>query len=215
MSIARSIRRRLIRGAVALVGAAAGGLLLFTMVTTGFDNLLGSIRETFEENHPSTAEPMAEVPAQLIRVVDGDTIAVVPSDQLPATNDAGTEHVVRILGIDAPEMNKMSADPAECGAQEATDHLVAMLGDGAQLSLTFDGVSDHSDRYGRSLAYVETLGGAQVVDAGAAMIRDGFAEAWYPHSEPAPERFDAYAALQFEAASAGVGSHATCATIGR
>ncbi|WP_157109141.1 thermonuclease family protein [Cryobacterium arcticum] len=40
--------------------------------------------------------------ATLIRVVDGDTITVVPSELLPAIDDAGTEHAVRLLGIDTP-----------------------------------------------------------------------------------------------------------------
>lgn len=201
---------------MSLVGIAAGALLVIAMATTGFNGLLGSLREHLEENQTATpAESSDGIPAQLIRVVDGDTIAVVPTDQLPATNDAGTEHVVRMLSIDAPEMNKMSSDPAECGAHEATDHLAVLLDGGSQLSLVFDARSDRSDRYGRSLAYVEVLGGAQVVDAGEAMVRDGFAEAWYPSSEPAPERFESYSTLQREAASSGVGSHASCDTIGR
>lgn len=212
MSRTRTIKKRLISAGITLGGIAVMLTFLAVYIPAGFDSLLVTIKENFEESHPATSEPVDGIPAQLIRVVDGDTIAVTPTEALPATNDAGTEHVVRLLSIDAPEMNKMSSDPAECGAQEATDHLAGLIGDGAQLTLTFDSRSDHTDRYGRSLAYVHTVNGD---DLASAMVRDGFAEAWYPNSEPAPERFDSYAALQFEAAAAGAGSYSLCDTIGR
>lgn len=151
---------------------------------------------------------------ELIRVVDGDTIAVVPTEQLPATNDRGTEHYVRVLSIDAPEMNKMGDEPAECGAQDATDHLDALLRGHADVSLVYDPISDRTDRFGRTLAYVETIGD-HPIDAGLEQVRAGFAEAWYPQSEPAPGRFDNYLDTQRAASAAGAGSFGACGTVGR
>lgn len=152
--------------------------------------------------------------ATLIRVVDGDTITVTPSADFPATNDAGTEHTIRMLGIDTPELNKMSSDPAECGAEAASNHLEDLLsvnGASAQLSVTFDARADHVDRYGRSLAYIELAGS----DINLAMVTDGFAEAWYPWGEPEPERFSDYDAAHSAAVQNNVGQHQFCDSIGR
>jgi hypothetical protein len=40
-------------------------------------------------------------------------------------------------------------------------------------------------------------------------------KAWYPRSEPAPQRYDQYVAAQRDAESKGAGAHATCDTMGR
>lgn len=149
--------------------------------------------------------------AQVIRVVDGDTIAVEPTADLPATNESGTEHVVRLLSIDTPEMNKTGELDPECGAQAATDHLASLV-DGATVTLTFDPRSDHTDRYGRSLVYVELDDGA---DVALEMLEAGYAEAWYPQGEPEPERFVSYLATQGLAQTHGAGAYATCDSIGR
>lgn len=154
------------------------------------------------------------VTAKLVRIVDGDTIAVTPTAELPATNQRGTEHYVRVLSIDAPEMNKMGDEPAECGAQEATDHLSDLLRDHAAVSLVFDPVSDHTDRFGRSLAYVQTLDDP-AVDVGLEQVRAGYAEAWYPHGEPQPSRFGGYSDAQQAADVSGAGSFGSCASVGR
>lgn len=159
-----------------------------------------------------TGEP--GVTAKLLRIVDGDTIAVVPTAELPATNERGTEHYVRVLSVDAPEMNKMGDAPAECGAQDATDHLVSLLHDHAEVSLVFDPVSDRTDRFGRSLAYVQTLG-APSIDVGLEQVRAGYAEAWYPRSEPQPSRFSDYSDAQRAAEGSAAGSFGSCTSVGR
>ena len=171
---------------------------------------LPSITAAGDERLDAEAAQVAEI----VRIVDGDTIAVAPTDSLPATNERGTEHYVRVLGIDAPEMNKMDEEPAECGAADATDHLVALLRDHPSIALVFDPLSDHTDRFGRSLAYVETLGD-QPVDIGQEQVRAGFAEAWYPQGEPEPGRFVGYLEVQQEAAAAGAGAFGSCGTVGR
>ncbi|MGP5364465.1 thermonuclease family protein [Brachybacterium tyrofermentans] len=145
--------------------------------------------------------------ATVVRVIDGDTLAVEPSETLPATNDEGTEHVVRVLGIDAPEMNYHDDAEPECGAQEATDYLEEMLPAGARVTLVHDGQADRVDRYGRTLAYVEL---EDVGDAGELLISDGYAIAWYPQSEPEPGRFPAYQASMTTARDADAGSWAHC-----
>jgi micrococcal nuclease len=151
---------------------------------------------------------------QLLRVVDGDTIAVSPSEQFPATNSAGTEHLVRMLGIDAPEMNKSGEEPAECGAQEAYDRLSTLLDYTSEVTIVFDSQADRTDRFDRSLAYVQLID-ERNTDLSFILALDGYAAAWYPSGEPEPERFAKYAGAQTAAEEIGAGAHATCDTLGR
>jgi len=193
--------------AALLIAASLAGCQLITD-TVGDQPSLGSISD---QGAPASGADASQ-PVTFIRVVDGDTIAVAPTDALPATNDSGTEHVVRLLGIDTPEMNKMSEEAPECGAEAATAQLEALVGQNSSLSLVFDAQADQTDRYGRSLAYVQLPDGT---DLALNMAAGGFAEAWYPSGEPEPERFGSYAAAEDSAAASGAGSHATCDTIGR
>lgn len=160
----------------------------------------------------ATTSATAEHTTSLIRVVDGDTIAVLPTEALPATNEAGTEHAVRLLGIDAPEMHKVTAEPPECGAEAATAYLTSLVATGVDVTVVYDERSDHTDRYGRSLAYVQS---PTIGDLGREVVEAGYAEAWYPKGEPEPARYAEYAATELEAASAGAGAHSTCSSIGR
>ena len=169
--------------------------------------------------NPAPVQPDAAVAlvATLIRVVDGDTITVVPDANFPATSDSGSEHTIRMLGIDTPEMNKMSDKNPECGATEAGNYLGDLLTANAgnvQILVIFDARADHTDRFGRSLAYIE-LNDATHTDVNLTMVADGFAEAWYPKGEPEPERFSSYRDAQEGAVAANAGQHAFCAKIGR
>ncbi len=93
----------------------------------------------------------------LVNVVDGDTVNV--------TRDGSAEKI-RLLGIDAPEIG-------QCGHEEATARLEAILADG--VSVTFDDGQDQ-DRYGRLLAF---LSGADGADAGLTLIEAGLTIARY------------------------------------
>lgn len=152
--------------------------------------------------------------ARFLYVVDGDTIAVAASEQLPATNAAGTVHTVRVLSIDSPELNSRSAEAAECGAEDAKNSLMALLSVEQDVTLIFDANSDRVDRYGRSLAYVETTGD-HPVDIGLEQVRAGMAGAWYPKGAAQPERFDAYREVEQAAAAAGAGAAGVCSAVGR
>ncbi|WP_188569612.1 thermonuclease family protein [Youhaiella tibetensis] len=89
-------------------------------------------------------------------VSDGDTISI-------------NGQRVRIVGIDAPELDQTCTDKAgsawRCG-REAREHLVALIGK-APVTCASEG----RDKYGRVLGRCEA-GGA---DLGAAMIEAGFA----------------------------------------
>jgi micrococcal nuclease len=161
------------------------------------------------------ADGAAAVETTVVRVIDGDTVAVRPvTGALRAdTEHAGAPEVtVRILGIDAPEMNYHKGLAPECGAQAATDHLGGILAQGLPVVLDFDPAADHTDRYGRTLAYVET---SAHVDAGLQQISDGYAMPWYPKSAREPERVPPYRAAAAAAVAAHAGAHSWCASIGR
>ena len=109
-------------------------------------------------------------------------------------------------------MNLISGEAPECGAQNASDQLSALLPAGAAVSIIFDAEADQSDRYGRSLAYVQLADGT---DAALALASTGYAEAWYPQGEPEPERFADYAAAEDNAVGSNLGSYSMCDSIGR
>jgi micrococcal nuclease len=157
-------------------------------------------------------KPVA-VETEIIRVIDGDTIVVrAVAGALQPTNDAGTQHTVRLLGIDAAEMNYGKETGPECGAREATDHLESILPEGMPVIVSYDPKADRTDRYSRSLAYVTTRGGT---DAGLRQVADGYAMPWYPESEPEPERVAEYRMAADAAVKHRAGAHSQCPTIGR
>ncbi len=142
------------------------------------------------------------ITATVIRVVDGDTIKVTVD---------GAEQTIRLLGIDAPERNATSDEPAECGTDEAKAALEELLPVDAVVAVTFDSRSDRVDVYGRWLAYVEVGG----TDASAQQIRSGWASAWWPSGEPTPERGSVYQEMTHDAKAESAGGWALCDAIGR
>jgi len=113
---------------------------------------------------PTTQAPR-RTPARVIRVIDGDTLKVRTS--------AGRAITVRLIGIDSPETHKPGT-PVECGGPQATARmrrLALRSGSGRAVTLVSDPTQDSIDRYGRTLAYVDSGG----VDFGRAMIASGWA----------------------------------------
>lgn len=119
-----------------------------------------------EEAIRGTAEP-AE-PAELVVVVDGDTLDV---------RIAGVVERVRLIGVNAPERD-------ECLYAEATEGLVDLLGEG---SLRFESDTSDRDQYGRLLRYV-WAGGTLVNER---LVLDGLAIAQrYEPDTTMAERFE-------------------------
>jgi endonuclease YncB( thermonuclease family) len=103
--------------------------------------------------------------ADLVAVIDADTIAV---------EIKGSEHRVRLLGIDAPEGSRTRYGKPSCGAKQARALLVHLLfgvavdgdddgladsgTDARAITLTSDRSQDNEDRYGRLLRYVNVRG---------------------------------------------------------
>ncbi|MBD0338169.1 MAG: thermonuclease family protein [Thermoleophilia bacterium] len=75
---------------------------------------------------------------------------------------------MRLVQIDAPELSQ-----AECYAAEARAELRALLPAGTPVRVVEDGRLDHTDRFGRRLAYVfrgNRLVNRELVERGAASV---------------------------------------------
>ena len=92
--------------------------------------------------------------AEVIRVIDGDTIVI-----------AGDERV-RPIGIDTPEKG-------QCGFEEAKQALEKLLASGP--ATFYSGTTSDKDKYDRLLRYIEVEG----IDVGLNLISNGFAIARY------------------------------------
>jgi micrococcal nuclease len=98
--------------------------------------------------------------AQVVRVVDGDTIRV--------RLDGRTERV-RYIGVDTPESVKPGT-PVQCYAKRAAAANAALV---AGRSVRLVGDVERRDRYGRLLAYVYREPDGAFVNA--QLVRDGYA----------------------------------------
>ena len=98
--------------------------------------------------------------AQVVRVVDGDTIRV--------RFDGRTERV-RYIGVDTPESVKPGT-PVQCYAKRAAAANAALV---AGRSVRLVGDVERRDRYGRLLAYVYREPDGAFVNA--RLVRDGYA----------------------------------------
>ena len=133
--------------------------------------------------------------AQITRVIDGDTVEVRLTSRRRLT--------VRLIGIDTPE-TKRPGVAVECGGRNATalmKRIAYQHGRGRRVTLVGDPSQDSTDRYGRTLAYVDARGTG---DLGHRMLQAGWATVYVfeaPFARLARYR-DASAAAQ--QASAGV-----------
>lgn len=122
-------------------------------------------------------EPGGYEAADVVRVVDGDTIVVRITGRVegPGVGAAqvGGEYRVRFLGIDTPESVKPGS-PVECFGHEASAATAALL-DGQSVRLVKD--VEETDQYDRLLRYVYL--GDEMVNA--RLVVNGYAQVYtYP-----------------------------------
>jgi micrococcal nuclease len=105
------------------------------------------------------------------KVVDGDTIQVRDAD--------GTDATVRLVGVDAPEMDDPSTGRPSHWAERATAYVTARA-EGKSVSLRLEPVQTR-DRYERLLAYVYLSDGDCL---NFDLVRDGqaYADRRFKHS---------------------------------
>ncbi len=146
------------------------------------------------EPAPATSSPSARpgTPAEVIDVVDGDTIH--------ARLRSGRVERVRLIGIDAPERSTTRTGYPQCGGEEATEALERLAPRRSEIRLTTDAVQDRRDRFGRLLAYVRTAesGSATLQEL---LLRAGWARVYVYDRRPFTKvsRFRAAAAAAREA----------------
>lgn len=179
-----------------LVTAAAAAQLL-TSCTLAHETT-GAVPSTPAGASESLQRPVtAEGPYPVEYVSDGDTITV---------NIAGTDTVVRMIGIDTPEV-KDPRKPVQCYGQEASKQAHELL-DGTQVWLEYAPGGSRKDDYGRTLAYVWT---DQNTLINRNMIAMGLAHE-YTYGGNAYKYQEAFKAAQKAAESAELGlwSPGTC-----
>lgn len=121
--------------------------------------------------------------ATVSRIIDGDTLVLTDGRH------------VRLLGVDTPERD------APCGAQEATTALTTLTPPGTTVTVTPDPTQDELDRYGRTLAYVDS---PVTGDAAENLIRQGAGKAYVYAGKPVT-RAPAYTDAERAARADGVG----------
>ena len=113
---------------------------------------------------PTVSISSDKQPAEVLKVVDGDTISVLLN---------GKKQTIRIIGINTPE----TVDPrrtVECFGAEASNKAKEYFKDmGYKVWLKEDPSQGDKDKYQRLLRYVFTDNGA--TDYGLMMISEGFA----------------------------------------
>lgn len=141
--------------------------------------------------------PRDAVVAQLDRVVDGDTVRLLP---LPGSGlDPDGSVRVRLLNIDAPELAR-DGQPGECLAEEATDRLEELLAKSEVVWIAAD--REDRDRFDRPLRGLWTEEGVFVTEV---LAEEGLAVAVL--FRPNDRFHDRIVAAERRAAAAGVGLH--------
>ena len=165
--------------------------VVFGIIAIGVLGACATSNPVGSTSSSSPASPTSTVRAQVIRVVDGDTIHVLLD---------GSDVTIRLIGIDTPEVEG-SFTERECFGTNASGYTHAAL-DGQRVDLEFD--VERLDRYERTLAYV-WLDGELFNER---IVRDGYAvAATFP---PNVKYVGDFLAGEREARNAGRGLWSAC-----
>ncbi|MBA3875611.1 MAG: nuclease [Anaerolinea sp.] len=115
---------------------------------------------------------MYEYRAEVLRVLDGDTIYA----RVDLGLDVQTTLTLRLAGIDAPELPTVEGVAAKA-------HLAGLIGLPENSQVMIRTQKDKRERYGR---YLATLIRADGLDINAQMITDGHAVAYDGHGPRVP-----------------------------
>jgi endonuclease YncB( thermonuclease family) len=130
-------------------------------------------------------------PAVITHVIDGDTVNARLTD--------GSDVIVRLIGIDAPEI----LPATECGGDQAADALEQLV-EGRDVTLVSDPAHGTMDPRGRLFFYVDRSDGLDVAEE---MLRRGWAEV---SVDRAFERLARYQATARESRALGNGVRERC-----
>ncbi|WP_396932603.1 thermonuclease family protein [Mycolicibacterium sp.] len=132
------------------------------------------------------ADPTGDSNAAVVRVVDGDTVDI-------RHDDRGRLRI-RILGINAPETHKRGWTVG-CYGPESAAWAGAVLPVGQRVSMEADPTQGLTDRYGRTLAYLDLPDGR---DFSVESVRAGMSQVATYGKRPV-QRFAALTAAENEA----------------
>ncbi|MBT2582606.1 thermonuclease family protein [Planococcus sp. ISL-109] len=141
-----------------------------------------------EKNSIDTAGTTDQIPVQLVKTIDGDTIKVIYD---------GQEINIRYLLIDTPETSHPQLGKQPFG-EEAKARNLALVNSG-QLTIEFD-VGQRLDRYDRLLAYVY-VDGKSVQEI---LLSEGLARVAYVYP-PNTRHLTPYEEAQAQAKAKGIG----------
>lgn len=173
----RKLKKYLIQ---VMMGIVCIIVLIFGQADLGISDLIDNNSRNSEVIKDVLTTSVSLEEAQLIRIVDGDTIVV--------KNSAGKEEKVRLLEIDTPESVASNAYLESTGktncneGQIASDFTKEMLANIEVVYLEYD--QEKEDKYGRTLAYVWLHNDVDVNDTddiinyclNAILIKEGMAE---------------------------------------
>lgn len=151
---------------------------IFNLSSGSVDQLISYVEEIFQEE-----VKLEEHEAEIVRVVDGDTVVV-------KTNE-GVEERVRLLLIDTPESVHPNKEK-ELFGEEASDYAKEILQKGDVVTLEVG--NPDRDRYGRLLAYIWV----DDMNFNQHMIEKGYARVGYVY-EPNTKYLDEFEHTEREA----------------
>lgn len=152
---------------------------------------------------PSAAQP-ASLVGTLVRVVSGDTVELLPVSDNNGQPTGGPNVTVHILGIKAP-----SADA--CGGPEATAEVKRIINPAGFFRVRYDDQSARVDSTGKVQGYLYSGDGSALpFNVGSAMVRNGFAAAWYDSADHAPKSYQEDSVTTKIAVDQKKGIWATC-----
>lgn len=153
----------------------------------------------------TASESTRTIRAAFVKVIDGQTIEVQPSNENDGQPSGEPNITVRLIGVKAPAAG-------ECGADEAVEHLTSLLLSGEPMDITFDAaLEDSADEGGVIQAYASTVT-VGTRDTGRAMISDGYAVT-DSETGPAHERTAEYEDEEQWASTESKGLWDTCGNL--
>ncbi|MEO3931357.1 thermonuclease family protein [Micrococcaceae bacterium Sec7.4] len=151
----------------------------------------------------SSAAAKKPLRAQLVSVIDADTIEVLPVSEKNGQPTGEPSLKVRMLGVTAP-------DASACGGPEALANFKSLFRPNEPVAVTYEpALTNTTDKDGNTLAYVVT-GTGVTSDVGSRMVQDGFATAVYPEGQTVPKDFSQYLSYNKIAVDQKLGIWAKC-----
>lgn len=187
------------------VGVLAVSLLAVTVGCSAGETEDASPVDNGTAPATAAATPQPEsLRGKLVRVIDGDTVELIPVSDKNGEPTGDPNVIVRILGIDAP-----AADA--CGGTEAAAELKRIIDIDGFFRVKYDAQAARVDSKGNAQGYLYSGDGTGApMNVGSAMVQNGFAAAWYDSTDKAPKSYAADSETTKTAQAQKTGIWASC-----